>query len=69
MDDEEEVKKEEDEIKIEINEEAEDDSQRMCDLCPAVFKSAKSLQRHTKVMHDTRQFICPDCGVSVNSLT
>ena len=65
MDDEEEVKKEEDEIKIEINEEAEDDSQRMCDLCPAVCKSAKSLQRHTKVMHDTRQFICPDCGASV----
>ena len=62
---EEEIKIEEDDIKIEITEEVEDDAERMCDLCPAVCKSAKSLQRHKKVMHDTRQFICPDCGVSV----
>ena len=62
---EEEIKIEEDDIKIEITEAVEDDAERMCDLSPAVCKSAKSLQRHKKVMHDTRQFICPDCGVSV----
>ena len=39
MDDvnEEEVKIEEDEIKIEIREEVEDNSERMCDLCPAIL--------------------------------
>ena len=62
---EEEIKIEEDDIKIEITEAVEDDAERMCDLSPAVCKSAKSLQRHKKVMHDTRQFICPDCCVPV----
>ena len=43
MDDvnEEEVMIEEDEIKIEIREEVEDNSERMFGLCPVVFKTSK----------------------------
>ena len=48
MDDvnEEEVKIEEDEIKIEIREEVEDNSKQMFGLCPAVCKTSKFLLRH-----------------------
>ena len=45
--DEGEVKVEENEVKIEITEEVEDDSELMCDLCPAVCKSV-SLSRDTR---------------------
>ena len=66
----------EDDIKIEEEEnvliEVVDDvsredteTEKMCDLCPAVFKSGKSLQRHMKVKHDTRECICPEYGISV----
>ena len=48
MDDvnEEEVKIEEDEIKIEIREEVENNSERISNLCPAVCKTSKFLLRH-----------------------
>ena len=55
----------EDEVRVEIQDEVKDDSQCMCDLCPAVFNSSKSLKRHRKVMHDTRECICQECGFSV----
>ena len=48
MDDanEEEVKIEEDEIKIEIREEVENNSEQICNPCPAICKTSKSLLRH-----------------------
>ena len=48
MDDvnEEEVKIEEDEIKIDIREEVENNSERISNLCPAVCKTSKFLLRH-----------------------
>ena len=76
MEDDVDFKIDEDDIKIEEEEnvliEVVDDvsredteTEKMCDLCPAVFKSGKSLQRHMKVKHDTRECICPECGISV----
>ena len=59
------VKVEEDEVRVEIMDEVKDDSERMCDQCPAVCSSSKSLKRHRQLMHDTRQCICQECGVSV----
>ena len=59
------VKVEQDEIRVEIIDEVKDDSEHMCDLCPAVCSSSKSRQRHRQVMHDTRQCICQECGVYV----
>ena len=49
----EEVKVEENEIKVEILEEQQDEA-RMCDECSAVCKSVRALQKHKKVKHDTR---------------
>ena len=40
------VKIEEDEIKIEIREEVENNSERISNLCPAVCKTSKFLLRH-----------------------
>ena len=75
MEDEADFKIEEDDIKIEednlhlevVEDVSREDSEteKMCDLCPAVFESMKSLQRHVKVKHDTRECICPECGISV----
>ena len=55
---------EEEEIRIEIVEK-EKDTDHMCDLCSVVLTSAKSLHNHKKVKHDNREFLCPDCGISV----
>ena len=60
------VKVEENEIKVEILE--EHDEARMCDVCSAVCKSVRALQKHKKVKHDTRQYICPECGISVEGM-
>ena len=75
MEDEENVKIEEEDVKVDeetLQVEVADDvnredteTEKICDLCPAVFKSLKSLQRHMKVKHDTRECICPECGISV----
>ena len=62
----EDVKVEENEIKVEILE--EHDEARMCDVCSAVCKSVRALQKHKKVKHDTRQCICPECGISVEGM-
>ena len=43
---------EDNEIKIEMSEEEHDEA-RMCDLCSAVCKSVRALQKHKKVKHDT----------------
>ena len=59
----EDVKVEENEIKVEILE--EHDEARMCDVCSAVCKSVRALQKHKKVKHDTRQCICQECCRSV----
>ena len=59
------VKVEEEEVRVEIIDEVKDDSERMCDLCPIICNPFKSLKRHRKVMNDTRQCICQECGVSV----
>ena len=40
------VKIEEDEIKIEIREEVENNSEQICNPCPAICKTSKSLLRH-----------------------
>ena len=48
----EDVKVEENEIKVEILE--EHDEARMCDVCSAVCKSVRALQKHNKVKHDTQ---------------
>ena len=61
----EDVKVEENEIKVEILEEEHDEA-RMCDVCSAVCKSVRALQKHKKVKHDTRQ--CPECGISVEGM-
>ena len=58
------VKVEEEEVRVEIVDEVKDDSEHICDLCPTVCNPFKSLKRHRKVMHDTRQCICQECGVS-----
>ena len=63
----EDIEVEENEIKVEISEEEHEET-RMCDVCPAVCKSARALQKHKKVKHDTRQFICPECGISVEGM-
>ena len=63
----EDVKVEENEIKVEILEEEHDEA-RMCDLCSAVCKSVRALQKHKKVKHDTRQCICPEFGISVEGM-
>ena len=46
----------------------EHEEARMCDVCSAVCKSVKALQKHKKVKHDTRQCICPECGISVEGM-
>ena len=62
----EDVKVEENEIKVEILE--EHDEARMCDVCSAVCKSVRALQKHKKVKHDTRQCICQECCISVEGM-
>ena len=71
--DEADVKIEEDDIKIKkenLHIEVVDDvnmedteTEKICDLCPLVFKSVRSLQGHKKVKHDTRECICPVVGM------
>ena len=59
----EDVKVEENEIKVEILE--EHDEARMCDVCSAVCKSVRALKKHKRVKHDTHQCICQECCRSV----
>ena len=41
------------------------DEARMCDVCSAVCRSVRALQKHKKVKHDTHQCICKECCRSV----
>ena len=67
--DEAEVKEEEDEmLEDEDITNCEETRMMMCDVCPAVCKSVRALQKHKKVKHDTRQCICPECGISVEGM-
>ena len=63
----EDVKVEENEIKVEMLEEEHEET-RMCNVCSAVCKSVRALQKHKKVKHDTRQCICPECGIPVEGM-
>lgn len=63
-----EVKEEEDEIKVEILEDDThcEETNMMCDLCPAVCKSVRALQKHKQVKHEA--CICPECGISIEGM-
>ena len=45
---------EDEDVKVEILEEEHDEA-RMCDVCSAVCKSDRALQKHKEVKHYTRQ--------------
>ena len=65
---EEDIKIEEENLHIEVVDDVDmedTETEKICDLCPSVFKSVKSLQRHKKVKHDTCECICPEYGISV----
>ena len=63
------IEDEDNEIKIEMLEDVtHEESRIMCDVCPAVCKSVRALQKHKKVKHDTRQCISPECGISVEGM-
>ena len=40
-----------------------------CDLCPRTFVSKKKLKTHKKIVHNTDDFICVDCGFVSPSLS
>ena len=50
------IKIKEDEIKVEIIDDViHEEARLMCDVCSAVCKSDRALQKHKEVKHDTRQ--------------
>ena len=57
------INKEEGNLHIEVVDDVnmeDTETEKICDLCPSVFKSVKSLHRHMKVKHDTCECICPE---------
>ncbi|XP_034666462.1 zinc finger protein weckle [Drosophila subobscura] len=45
-----------------------DDAPFECDVCKKCFKSASRLKHH-KETHDPHKYICPECGMQLNSRT